>query len=145
LNVRAPASTASHADRDTVERQDAQLTGGIHSEDIMPPRSTAAKARIIGRAKPVSEIASEIGDKLQAVSESFLTLAGIAAYIAASEHTATAGEQRQLAAVMFHTARQRFGGVKYDGALIDQSTINELDEMWCQFFKIDRKKLRGGR
>jgi hypothetical protein len=80
----------------------------------MPPRSTAAKARIIGRAKPVSEIASEIGDKLQAVSESFLTLAGIAAYIAAP-NTRTAGGNEQLAAVMFHTARQRFGGVKYDG------------------------------
>lgn len=111
----------------------------------MPPRSTARKAQIIERAEPVSEIASEIGDRLQAVSESFLTCAGIFAYIAAAEHSSTAGEQRQLAAVMFHTARQRFGGVKFDGARIDQQTIDELDEMWCKFFKVDRKKLRGGR
>jgi hypothetical protein len=107
----------------------------------MPPRSTAQKARIVERAEPVPEIASEIGDALRAVSDSFLTFAGIAAYIAASEHSETAGEQRQLAAVMFHTAAKRFGGVKYDGQHIDQATIEELDAMWCQFFKIDPKKL----
>ena len=101
--------------------------------------SRARKAQI--RVKAVPEIASEIAGALDRVSDSFLTFAGIAAYIAAAEHTETAGEQRQLAAVMFHTARQKFGGVKYDGQHIDQATIEELDAMWCRFFKIDPKKL----
>lgn len=91
------------------------------------------------------EMASEIADALHRVAESFETFAGIVAYIAAAEHSGTAGEQRQLAAVMTHTARQKFGGVKFDGQQIDQATINELDDMWCRFFKVDRKKLRGGR
>lgn len=110
----------------------------------MPPRSTASKAAIL-KDRPVTEIASEIAGGLSQAGESFLTLAGIMAYIAAAEHSETAGEQRQLAAVMFHTAKLKFGGVKYDGQRIDQATIEDLDAMWMKFFRIDPKKLKGGR
>jgi hypothetical protein len=107
--------------------------------------SRARSKAIIEKAEPVSETASQIADALHAVSESFLTCAGIFAYVAAAEHSGTAGEQRQLAAVMFHTAKLKFGGVKYDGQRIDEATISELDDMWCRFFRIDPKKLKGGR
>ena len=88
---------------------------------------------------------SEIAAAFRYAGDNFATLAGIMAYVAAAEHTETAGEQRQLAAVMFHTAAKQFGGVKYDGQQIDQATIDELDEMWAKFFRIDPKKLKGGR
>jgi hypothetical protein len=42
---------------------------------------------------------------------------------------------------MHQTARLRFGGVKYDGLAISDSNIEELDAMWCRFFKVDPKKL----
>lgn len=105
----------------------------------------ARKSAIVEKARPVPEIASEIADALNRTAEAFETFAGIAAYIAAAEHTETAGEQRQLAAVMYQTAVLKFGGVKYDGKVIDEATIAELDEMWCKFFKIDPRKLKGGR
>jgi hypothetical protein len=86
-------------------------------------------------------IASELADSLNAAADGFLTLAGVIAYGAASEHSETAGEQRQLAAVIFHTASKRFGGVKYDGQRIEDADIGELDAMWCKLMKIDPKDL----
>jgi predicted O-linked N-acetylglucosamine transferase (SPINDLY family) len=88
------------------------------------------------------EVASEISEALREVSESFLTLAAIGAYLAASnDDSMTQGEIRQAAANMFHTARLRFGGVKYDGQRIEDMNIEELDAMWCKFWHIDPKKL----
>jgi hypothetical protein len=90
----------------------------------------------------VPEVASEIAEALNAVADSFLTLAGIGAYIAASnDEELTQGEIRQTAAVMFHTARQKFGGVKYDGRKIEEADLAELDAMWCKLMNIDPKKL----
>jgi hypothetical protein len=97
--------------------------------------------RLFGRAE-MPEVASEIAEALHRVSESFLTLAGIGAYIAASnDEGLTQGEIRQTAAVMFHTARQQFGGVKYDGQRIENANLEELDAMWCKLLRIDPKKL----
>jgi hypothetical protein len=97
------------------------------------------------RRRAVSETASEIADGLRSVAAAFDRLAGVCAYLAASEHSNTPGRQRELAGVIYHTAAQRFGGVKYDGQRIDQATIDQLDAMWCAMFRIDPKKLRGGR
>lgn len=97
------------------------------------------------RRQAVSESAEEIADGLRSVAAAFDRLAGVCAYIAAAEHSDTPGRQREMAGVIYHTAAQRFGGVKYDGAKIDEATIIELDAMWCALFRIDPKKLRGGR
>lgn len=85
------------------------------------------------RSRTVSEmVASEIADGLKAVADEFLTLAGVGAYLAASRHSDTAGEQRQLAAVIFQTARLKFGGVKYDGRKIEEADIAQLDALWSK-------------
>lgn len=101
--------------------------------------SSARKHRIVEAAVP--EIASEIAEALHRVADTFETLACVAAYTAAADLAETAGEQRQLAAVMYETARQRFGGVKYDGLRITEQDLPELDAMWARFFKVDPKKL----
>ena len=103
---------------------------------------TARKAAILSNAEAaVPEIASEIAEGLHRVADSFETLAGVFAYIAAADLAETAGEQRQLAAVMVSTAKQRFGGVKYDGLRITDQNIEMLDTMWARFFNIDPKKM----
>lgn len=102
--------------------------------------SRARKQQIMEAAVP--EVASEIAAALRGVSESFLTLAGVGAYIAASnDGDLTQGEVRQTAAVMFHTAAKQFGGVKYDGQQISQADMEMLDAMWCRLFHIDPKKM----
>ena len=93
----------------------------------------------------MSEIASEIAASIDRAADAFASLAGVIAYLAAMDHSETAGEQRQLAAVIFHTAAQRFGGVKYDGRVIDAATVEDMDEMWMRVFKMDPGKLKGGR
>jgi hypothetical protein len=42
---------------------------------------------------------------------------------------------------MVATAKQKFGGVKYDGLKITEQDLEMLDAMWCKFFKIDPKRL----
>lgn len=78
------------------------------------------------------EVASEIADALNRNADELAAIAGSLAYIGAANHAKTAGEQRQLAAVIYCTAKQRFGGVKYDGLPIDRATIEELDAMWLK-------------
>jgi hypothetical protein len=80
----------------------------------------------------VSETASEIAEGLHAVSEAMTDVAGVLAYHAATQYNGTAGEQRQIAAVMFHTACKRFGGVKYDGRKIEDFDLAELDALWIK-------------
>jgi hypothetical protein len=101
--------------------------------------SSARKRAIVEAAVP--EIASEIAEALHRVADSFETLACIGAYCAAADLAETAGEQRQLAGVMYATAKLRFGGVKYEGVRITEQDQSELDAMWARFFKIDPKKL----
>jgi hypothetical protein len=108
-------------------------------EVALPPRTRAEKSAIVEAAVP--EIASEIAEALHRVADSFETLAGVFAYGAAADLVETAGEQRQLAAVMVATAKQKFGGVKYDGLKITEQDLEMLDAMWLKFFKIDPKKL----
>jgi hypothetical protein len=88
------------------------------------------KARILERASAVPEIASEIADALTDVAAALC-------FDAATKYIGTAGEQRQIAATMFHTCQKRFGGVKYDGQKIEDMDIRELDALW--------QKLIGGR
>ena len=95
----------------------------------MPP-SSARKQLIVRKASPVSEIASEIAEALNRAADELAGIAGSLAYIAASKHSGTAGEQRQLAAVIYETGVRRFGGIKYDGEPIDQATVDELGKMW---------------
>lgn len=105
------------------------------------PRTSARKYACHRKVPAVSEIASQIGGGLLALAEAVETHACIMAYLAAAEHTRTAGEQRQLAAVMFQTARKRFGGVKYDGLRIEDLDLEGLDAILCRFHLIDPKKL----
>lgn len=88
----------------------------------MPPRSTARKAALLG-SRPVPEIASEIADALQDVAAALC-------YSAATRYNGTAGEQRQIAATMFHIGQKRFGGVKYDGERIEDMDTRQLDALW---------------
>lgn len=90
--------------------------------------STARKARIVERANPMSEtaVASEIADAIHHLADECAGIAGALAYLAASKHSDSAGRQRELGAVIYHTSVQRFGGVRYDGEPICQMTIDEL-------------------
>jgi hypothetical protein len=85
--------------------------------------STARKTAIVRKANPVSETASVIADALSDVAAALC-------FDAATKYEGTAGEQRQIAGVMFHIAQKRFGGIKYDGQAIDQASIEQLDKMW---------------
>lgn len=97
--------------------------------------STARKKRIVEKARPVSEMASEIADALRALTDEVAAVGGALAYLAASKHSGTAGEQRQLGAVIYHTSIKRFGGVKYDGEQIDQMTIDSLDKTFRKLLR----------
>lgn len=85
------------------------------------------------------EIASEIAEALSRLADEVACVSGSLAYMAAGKHSGTAGEQRQLAAVIYHTARKRFGGVKYDGVAIDRATIEQLDKMWLKMLDGKRR------
>lgn len=85
--------------------------------------SRARKLAIHRKASGVSEIASEIASALEDVAAALC-------FDAATKYIGTAGEQRQIAGVMFHTCQKRFGGVKYDGQPINKATIDQLDAMW---------------
>jgi hypothetical protein len=90
--------------------------------------SRARKRHIV--EADVNETASLVADALQDVAAAIC-------FDAATKYEGTAGEQRQIAAVMFHTAQKRFGGIKYDGQSIDKLDVPELDALW--------QKLIGGR
>lgn len=83
------------------------------------------------------EYGSVVADAMNNVADAMTDVAAALCYEAATRYVGTAGEQRQIAAVMFHTGRQRFGGVKYDGRKIEEMDIPELDALW--------QKLTGGR
>lgn len=85
--------------------------------------SYARKRLIIRRANPVSETASVIAD---AISD----LAAAICFDAATKYQGTAGEQRQIAATMFHVCQKRFGGLKYDGQKIEDMDMRALDALW---------------
>jgi hypothetical protein len=87
--------------------------------------SRSRKYRIL-REAPVNDVASEIADALNHVADELAGIAGALSYLAAGKHSDTAGEQRLLGGVIYHTSIQRFGGLKYDGDPIDQMTIDDL-------------------
>lgn len=89
--------------------------------------SSARKRAIVEATVP--EIASVVADALDRLTDEVAAVAGALSYMAASKHSGTAGEQRLLGGVIYHTARQRFGGLKYDGEPIDQMTIDSLDKL----------------
>jgi hypothetical protein len=96
----------------------------------VPPRSTARKHAIVAKDDPVPEIASELAEALRRCADELAGIGGSLAYLAAAKHSGTAGEQRQLAAVIYHTSIQRFGGVKYDGEPIAQKDLDELTKVF---------------
>ena len=74
------------------------------------------------------EIASELAEALHRCADELAGIGGALAYLAAADPRRTAGEQRQLAAVVYRTSVLRFGGVKYDGEPIDKMTIESCDK-----------------
>lgn len=106
--------------------------------------SRARKARILERVEPVSEtaVASEIADAIHRLADAcygmkdeLSGIAGALSYLAAAKHSGTAGEQRQLGAVIYQTSVKRFGGLKYDGEPIDQMTIESLDKAFRKMLR----------
>ena len=97
--------------------------------------SRARKRLILERAEPVTEMASVVADALDRLADEVAGVAGALSYLAASKHSGTAGEQRQLGAVIYHTAIKRFGGLKYDGEPIDQMTIDNLDKAFRKLLR----------
>jgi hypothetical protein len=97
--------------------------------------SRARSRAIVERAEVVPEIASEIAEALNRLADECAGIAGALSYLAAGKHSGTAGEQRQLGAVIYHTSVQRFGGVKYDGDPIDKQTIDELDKTFRKLLR----------
>jgi hypothetical protein len=97
--------------------------------------SRIRKQLIVEKAGPVTEIASEIADAINRLADECAGVAGALSYLAASKHSVTAGEQRQLGAVIYHTSVRRFGGIKYDGEHIDQMTIENLDKTFRKLLR----------
>jgi hypothetical protein len=93
-----------------------------------PFMSRFRKRLIIQRAEPVSETASIIAEALQDVAAALC-------FEAATKYIGTAGEQRQIAAVMFHTCQKRFGGVNYAGQKISHADVETLERMWKQIIE----------
>lgn len=96
-------------------------------------RSTA----IVSQEAPVTEYESGVKEAIDNVAHALVDVAGALCYEAATRYVGTASEQRDIAAVMFHTAQKRFGGQKYDGEPIGEMGMRELDALWT--------KLTGGR
>lgn len=97
--------------------------------------SRARYRAIVAKASTVPEIASEIAEALNRVADELAGIGGALSYFAASKHSGTAGEQRLLGGVIYHTAKQRFGGLKYDGEPIDQMTIESLDKLFRKMLR----------
>lgn len=71
----------------------------------------ARKSLIVRRAKPVDEYVSETREGLDNIADAVRTLAGVFASLAASQHTDTLGNQRNMAGVIYADAQERFGDV----------------------------------
>ena len=71
--------------------------------------SSARKNEIVRRARPMSEMASEVRAGFDNLADAVRTLAGTMASVAAAAHTDTLGNQRNMAAVIFADAEDRFG------------------------------------
>ena len=106
--------------------------------------SRARSQAIVAKVRPVSEtaVASEIADAIHrladacyGIKDELAGVGGALSYMAAADPKRTAGEQRQLGAVIYHTGRKRFGGLKYDGEVIDQATIENLDKMFRKLLR----------
>ena len=97
--------------------------------------SRTRKRLILERAEPVTEIASVVADALDRLTDEVAAVAGALSYLAAAKHSGTAGEQRILGGVIYHTGKQRFGGVKYDGEPIDQMTIDSLEKTFRKLLR----------
>jgi hypothetical protein len=87
--------------------------------------SSARKYQLAFRSQPVTEIAIELAEALHRCADELAAIGGALSYLAAAKHSGTAGEQRILGGVIYHTGKQQFGGVKYDGEPIDQMTIDD--------------------
>lgn len=75
----------------------------------MPPRSRAAKQRIVEAAVP--DLVSETREGMDNIADAIRTAAGALCQIAAGAHTKTKGEQREFGAVLYEDARTRFADV----------------------------------
>ena len=82
----------------------------------------------------MSEVASEIGDGLHAVADAFDKLAGVMAWVAASEHSDTHGRQKEMAAVILQFAKHGFYSTKVDGKKVCQADEEMLDRMLLAVF-----------
>jgi hypothetical protein len=69
------------------------------------------KRLILERAEPVSEMATEVREGFDNLADAVRTLCGVMASIAAGQHTHNPGDQRNMAAVIFADASERFGDV----------------------------------
>jgi hypothetical protein len=59
----------------------------------------------------MGEYVSETREGMDNIADAVRTLAGVMASVAAGMHTATPGDQRNMAGVIFADAQERFGDV----------------------------------
>jgi hypothetical protein len=86
------------------------------------------------------EYESVVAASMHAIADALDSVSASICYLAANQYEGkTPGEKREMAAVMFHTGRQRFGGIKHDGRRIADADVVELDELWS---KMTGKKLK---
>jgi hypothetical protein len=90
---------------------------------------TARKHEIV-RAAGDGDYVSEVAQAIERLADAGDSIAAALCYEAATRYIGTAGEQRQIAATMFHTAKRKFGGVKYDGERIEAMDVRTLDALW---------------
>lgn len=93
----------------------------------------------------MSEYASEAAVAIGQLAEAIETMAGVMAWGAAAEHSESHGRQKEMAAVIFHIAQQRFKTTKIDGVKVDKATQDELDDMFWFLMGVNRKDLPKGK
>lgn len=97
--------------------------------------TAARKAAIVRKAAPVSEYLTETREGMDNIADAIRTLAGVISSVAAGMHTNTLGNQRNMAAVIFRDAQDRFPDVL---RRMDEQTRVELEKYIAGLCKTKR-------
>lgn len=84
---------------------------------------------------PEPEFVSETREGMDNIADSIRTLAGVMASLAASVHTDTLGNQRNMAGVIYTDAQERFGDVLKK---LDESKQSQLSDFIAGLCKLKR-------
>ena len=99
--------------------------------------SRSRKYRIITKGR-VMPAASQIAEGLHDLADAVRTLAGVAAWSAAAEHSDTHGRQNEMAAVILKFGMEGFFHAKIDGQRVSDADQEEARRMFDKIFPMKR-------